>query len=557
MIRRPPRSTLFPYTTLFRSSVRALAWRFPVRARFQLCRKSQNRGRPFPCYRESRPMSATRPTLHRDRRRSREIFERATKLLVGGVNSPVRAFRSVGGDPLIIERGEGQYLYDVDGNQLLDFVCSWGAILLGHANPAITAAIAQQAKRGTSFGVTTELEIELATLITRAIPSIEKIRFVSSGTEATMSAVRLARGVTKRDFILKFEGGYHGHADSFLSQAGSGLATLITRAIPSIEKIRFVSSGTEATMSAVRLARGVTKRDFILKFEGGYHGHADSFLSQAGSGLATLDIAECPGVPQALAELTFNAPYNDLGAVERIFDQRKNKIAAAIVEPIAANMGVVPPALNFLSSLRDITKKNGSLLIIDEVITGFRLHNGAAQQLLGVEADLTTLGKIIGGGLPVTAYDNSAELMDNVAPLGPVYQAGTLAGNPLAMSAGIAALRQLTAPGLYERINQNAARLVSGLRKAIAETHVAAQVNASHSLGTIFFTDQPVRDYTGAKRSDTQRYARFFREMLDRGIFLAPSQFEAAFLSAAHTPEDIDRTIAAALECLQLIGANS
>jgi glutamate-1-semialdehyde 2,1-aminomutase len=440
-------------------------------------------------------MSTPKPTLHRERRRSRETFDRATKLLVGGVNSPVRAFRSVGGEPLIIERGEGQFLYDADGNQLLDYVCSWGAILLGHANPAISAAIAEQAKRGTSFGVTTELEIELATLITRAIPSIEKIRFVSSGTEATMSAVRLARGVNKRDFILKFEGCYHGHADSFLSQAGSGLATL--------------------------------------------------------------GIAECPGVPQALAELTLNAPYNDLNAVEKMFEQHKNKIAAVIVEPIAANMGVVPPAPNFLSGLRDITKKNGALLIIDEVITGFRLHNGAAQQILGVEADLTTLGKIIGGGLPVAAYGGSAELMNNVAPLGPVYQAGTLAGNPLAMSAGIAALKQLSAPGLYKRVNENAERLVAGLREAITETKVPAQVNASHSLGTIFFTDQPVRDYTEAKRSDTKRYARFFREMLDRGIFLAPSQFEAAFVSAAHTTEDIDRTIAAAGEVLQLIGANS
>jgi glutamate-1-semialdehyde 2,1-aminomutase len=440
-------------------------------------------------------MSTPKPTFHRNRRRSREIFDRAEKLLVGGVNSPVRAFRAVGGEPLIIERGEGPYLYDADGNQLLDYVCSWGAILLGHANPAISAAIAEQAKRGTSFGVTTELEIELATLITRAIPSIEKIRFVSSGTEATMSAVRLARGVNKRDFILKFEGCYHGHADSFLSQAGSGLATL--------------------------------------------------------------GIAECPGVPQALAELTLNAPYNDLNAVEKMFEQHKNKIAAVIVEPIAANMGVVPPAPNFLSGLRDITKKNGALLIIDEVITGFRLHNGAAQQILGVEADLTTLGKIIGGGLPVAAYGGSAELMNNIAPLGPVYQAGTLAGNPLAMSAGIAALKQLSAPGLYKRVNENAERLVAGLREAITETKVPAQVNASHSLGTIFFTDQPVRDYTEAKRSDTKRYARFFREMLDRGIFLAPSQFEAAFVSAAHTTEDIDRTIAAAGEVLQLIGANS
>src|SRR5258707_2758456 len=320
-------------------------------------------------------MSTPKPSLHRERRRSREIFDRAAKLLVGGVNSPVRAFRSVGGDPLIIERGEGQYLYDADGNHLLDYVCSWGAILLGHANPAISAAIAEQAKRGTSFGVTTELEIELATLITRAIPSIEKIRFVSSGTEATMSAVRLARGVTKRDFILKFEGCYHGHADSFLSQAGSGLSTL--------------------------------------------------------------GIAQCPGVPQALAELTPNAPYNDLNAVERIFAQHKNKIAAIIVEPIAANMGVIPPASNFLAGLRDIAKKDGALLIIDEVITGFRLHNGAAQQLLGVEADLTTLGKIIGGGLPVAAYGGRSELMNNVSPLGPIYQAGTVAADQLDPKIGV------------------------------------------------------------------------------------------------------------------------
>ena len=440
-------------------------------------------------------MSATQPTLRRERRRSRELFERASKLLVGGVNSPVRAFRSVGGEPLIIERGEGQYLYDADGNQLLDYVCSWGAILLGHANPAIAAAVAAQAKRGTSFGVTTELELDLATLINRAIPFLEKIRFVSSGTEATMSAVRLARGITKRDLILKFEGCYHGHADSFLSQAGSGLATL--------------------------------------------------------------GIAECPGVPQALAELTLNAPYNELSAVERIFNQHKDNIAAVIVEPIAANMGVVPPEPGFLHGLREITRKNGALLIVDEVITGFRLHNGAVQQTLGLEADLTTLGKIIGGGLPVAAYGGRAEFMNQVAPLGPVYQAGTLAGNPLAMSAGIAALQQLTGPGLYERVAQNAGKLVAGLRKAIADSGVPAVVNAYGSLATIFFTDQPVRNYAGAKRSDTARYARFFREMLDRGIFLAPSQFEAAFVSAAHTAEDIDRTIAAASETFQLIAADT
>jgi len=438
-------------------------------------------------------MSATPTKSKVERRRSREIFERGEKLLVGGVNSPVRAFRSVGGDPLIIERGKGQYLYDADGNELLDYVCSWGAMLLGHAHPAVTKAIAEQAERGTSYGATTELEVELAMLITQAIPSLEKIRFVSSGTEATMSAVRLARGVTKRDFILKFEGCYHGHADSFLSQAGSGLATL--------------------------------------------------------------GIAECPGVPQALAALTLNAPYNDLGAVERLFSQYKDQIAAVIIEPIAANMGVVEPAAGFLAGLREITKRNGALLIVDEVITGFRMQYGAAQQLLGVEGDLTTLGKIIGGGLPVAAYGGSAELMNHVAPLGPVYQAGTLAGNPLAMRAGIATLKELTRHGVYESINEQASRLVVGLREALAESGIPGQINATGSLATLFFASAPVRNYNDAKRSDTKRYARFFREMLDRGIFLAPSQFEAGFVSAAHTAEDITRTIAAARDSLQMISS--
>src|SRR3989475_335069 len=360
-------------------------------------------------------MSATQPQVKRERRRSREIFERAEKVLVGGVNSPVRAFRSVGGEPLIIDRASGQHLYDADGNELLDFVCSWGAMILGHANPAISEAIAEQARRGTSFGVTTELELELATRITQAIPFVEKIRFVSSGTEATMSAVRLARGVTKRDLIVKFEGCYHGHADSFLSQAGSGLATL--------------------------------------------------------------GIAECPGVPQALAALTLNVPYNDLGAVENTFAQHKGKIAAVIVEPIAANMGVVPPATDFLKGLREITRHSGALLIVDEVITGFRLHNGSVQDLLGIEADLTTLGKIIGGGVPVAAYGGRAELMNHVAPLGPVYQAGTLAGNPLAMRAGIAALKQLAEPRLYEEMSELARRLAFGLRAELADAGIAAQVN--------------------------------------------------------------------------------
>jgi glutamate-1-semialdehyde 2,1-aminomutase len=440
-------------------------------------------------------MSTALSRLKRERKRSREIFERAEKVLVGGVNSPVRAFRSVGGEPLIIERGSGQHLYDADGNELLDYVCSWGAMILGHANPAIGEAIADQARRGTSFGVTTELELELASLITRAIPFIEKIRFVSSGTEATMSALRLARGVTKRDLIVKFEGCYHGHADSFLSQAGSGLATL--------------------------------------------------------------GIAECPGVPAALAALTLNVPYNDLSAVERVFLQHKGKIAAAIVEPIAANMGVVVPEAGFLKGLQETCKKNGALLIVDEVITGFRLRNGSVQETFDLEADLTTLGKIIGGGVPVAAYGGQAEWMDQVAPLGPVYQAGTLAGNPLAMRAGIAALKQLTKPGMYAEITQLAQRLVTGLRAELASAGIPAQINSMGSLATVFFTPDPVRSYRDAKRSDTKRYAKFFREMLDRGIFLAPSQFEAAFISAAHTSQDIDRTLAAAHESLQVISSDS
>ena len=439
-------------------------------------------------------MSTAQPRLKREGKRSREIFERAEKVLVGGVNSPVRAFRSVGGEPLIIERGSGQHLYDADGNELLDYVCSWGAMILGHANPAISEAIAEQARRGTSFGVTTGLELELATLITRAIPFIEKIRFVSSGTEATMSAVRLARGVTKRDFIVKFEGCYHGHADSFLSQAGSGLATL--------------------------------------------------------------GIAECPGVPAALAALTLNVPYNDLQAVERVFQQHKDKIAAIIVEPIAANMGVVPPETGFLKGLQGICKRNGALLIVDEVITGFRLQYGSVQGIFGIDADLTTLGKIIGGGVPVAAYGGRAELMDQVAPLGPVYQAGTLAGNPLAMRAGIAALQQLTKPGLYEEVTALAQRLASGLRAQVADAGIPAQINAIGPLATVFFTSEPVRNYTDAKRSDTKRYAQFFREMLDRGIFLAPSQFEATFVSMAHTSQDIDRTLAVTRESLQAISSD-
>ena len=439
-------------------------------------------------------MSVTQTSSRRNNRRSREIFAEAEKVLVGGVNSPVRAFRSVGGEPLIIERGAGQHLYDADGNELLDFVCSWGAMLLGHANSAVSAAIAEQANKGTSYGVTTELEVRLAQSIQRAIPFLEKIRFVSSGTEATMSAVRLARGFTGRDLLLKFEGCYHGHADSFLSEAGSGLATL--------------------------------------------------------------GIAECPGVPEALAQLTLNVPYNNLAAVEKVFAGQKDKIAAVIVEPIAANMGVVLPADGFLQGLREITRKHGALLIVDEVITGFRLRNGSAQNLFGIEADLTTLGKIIGGGLPVAAYGGRAEIMDRVAPLGPVYQAGTLAGNPLAMSAGIATLDQLSAADLYTRIEKLAARFVGAIRETIQAEKISAHVNAIGSLATVFFTPEPVNNYSGAKKSDTRRYTQYFRHMLERRVFLAPSQFEASFVSTAHIESDIDFAIKAAQESLQLIAVS-
>ena len=415
--------------------------------------------------------------------RTIEILERAFKSLVGGVNSPVRAFQSVGGAPLIVERASGARLWDADGREYIDFIGSWGALILGHANPAIVAAIQEQAARGTSYGMTTELEVELA----------ERIK----------------------------------------------------RAIPSIEKIRFVSSGTEATMSAARLARGFTKRDFILKFEGCYHGHADSFLSEAGSGLATLGIASSPGVPEALAALTLNAPYNDLGAVEKLFAAHPNKIAAVIVEPVAANMGVVPPDPGFLEGLREITRRAGTLLILDEVITGFRLCYGGAQSLYKIEPDLTTLGKIIGGGLPVAAYGGRVEIMNHVAPLGAVYQAGTLSGNPLAMRAGVEALKQLEKPGFYDELNGKVERFARGLEHVVWESQVAARLNSVGSLATLFFAREPVRNYQDAKKSDTQRFAAFFRAMLQQGILLAPSQFEALFISAAHTERDLDVTLSA------------
>lgn len=427
------------------------------------------------------------------RPRSTEIFDRAQQILVGGVNSPVRAFRAVGGTPLVIDHAQGSRLWDVDGREYIDYVCSWGALILGHAHPDVVAAVADEAARGTSYGMTSPLEIDLGEQIARALPSIERIRFVSSGTEATMSATRAARGFTKRDLILKFEGGYHGHSDSFLVDAGSGLATL--------------------------------------------------------------GISSSAGVPDAFAKLTLNAPYNDLAAVETVFRTHPGKIAAVIVEPVAANMGVAPPVAGFLEGLRDITRRDGALLVFDEVITGFRVAYGGAQTLYKIRPDLTTLGKIIGGGLPVAAYGGRREIMEMVAPLGTVYQAGTLSGNPLAMRAGLATLPKLEAPGFYDSLNQKSQRLAEGLRSALSDTEILGQVNVAGSLLTLFFAREPVRDYADAKKSDTARFAAFFRQMLERGIFLPPSQFEALFISAAHADVDIDRTIAAARESLRTVSA--
>lgn len=433
-------------------------------------------------------MMSSKPEAGKKRPRSAEIFARGERVLVGGVNSPVRAFGSVGGAPLVIERAEGARVFDADGRAYLDFVCSWGALILGHAHPRVTAAIQEQAARGTSYGITSPLEIELA----------EKIR----------------------------------------------------RAVPAMEMVRFVSSGTEAAMSAVRLARAFTKRDLILKFEGCYHGHADPFLVKAGSGLATLGLAASPGVPDALAALTLNAPYNDLSAVERAFESHRGRVAAVIVEPVAANMGVVPPEPGFLRGLREITERDGSLLVFDEVITGFRVSYGGAQQLYGVTPDLTILGKIIGGGLPVAAYGGSRSVMQMVAPLGPVYQAGTLSGNPLAMRAGLETLALLEAPGFYEKLERSSHRFADGLRGAAQACGLPCTVNQVGSLVTPFFTASPVKSYPDAKKADTERFGQFFNAMLDRGMLLPPSQFEALFISSAHTDEDIDAAIATCMDSL-------
>jgi glutamate-1-semialdehyde 2,1-aminomutase len=412
--------------------------------------------------------------------KSEELFRRACATIPGGVNSPVRAFRSVGGNPLFIARGEGSHIFDVDGNEYIDYVGSWGPLLLGHRHPDIVAALEGALAIGTSFGAPTEPEVELAEAI--------------------------------RD------------------------------AVPSIEMVRLVNSGTEATMSAIRVARGFTGRDLTVKFEGCYHGHVDSLLVKAGSGVATLGIADTQDVPKAFCDTTIALPFNDAEAVERAFRAHGDRIAAVIVEPVAGNMGCVPPLPGYLEALRDITARFGALLIFDEVMTGFRVAFGGAQQRYGIRPDLTTLGKVIGGGLPVGAYGGRKDIMNKVAPVGPVYQAGTLSGNPLAVAAGLAMLRYLKRhPEVYGQLEARTAELCAAAPAGVT-------VNRVGSMFTWFFTDQPVTDYESAKRSDTARFAHFFRAMLERGIYLAPSQFEAAFVSAAHSEEDIRETIAAARE---------
>lgn len=410
--------------------------------------------------------------------RSKALFERAQKSIPGGVNSPVRAFRGVGGTPPFVVRGQGSHIVDADGKDYVDYVCSWGPLLLGHRSPEIIEALERALETGTTFGIPTEGEVELAETICEAVPSIELVRLVNSGTEATMSALRLARAATGRDLVVKFEGCYHGHVDSLLVKAGSGVATL--------------------------------------------------------------GIPDTAGVPQSFAGTTISLPFNNLQALAECFDVYKDKIAAVIVEPVAGNMGCVPPAPGFLQALRETTARNGALLIFDEVMTGFRVAFGGAQQLYGILPDLTTLGKVIGGGLPVGAYGGRRDLMSMVAPSGPVYQAGTLSGNPLAVSAGLAMLRYLKShPEVYTQLEVRTARLAATAPSSIT-------VNRVGSMITFFFTSSPVIDFDSAMKSDRARFAEFHRWMLERGFYLPPSQFEAAFVSAAHTEEDIERTVEAA-----------
>jgi len=421
--------------------------------------------------------------------RSKKLFEEAKKHFPGGVNSPVRAFRSVGGEPLFIKRAKGSKIYDADGKAYIDYVLSWGPMILGHAHPRVTAALKKAIADGTSYGAPTELEITLARLVKKAFPSIEMLRMVSSGTEATMSAIRVARGHTGRDKILKFEGGYHGHGDSLLVKAGSGVATF--------------------------------------------------------------GLPDSPGVPADLAKHTLTVSYNDLAAVREAASREGEQIACIIVEPVAGNMGCVPPEPGFLEGLRQVCDQYGIVLIFDEVMTGFRVAYGGAQQLYKIKPDLTCLGKVIGGGLPVGAFGGRREIMEKIAPLGPIYQAGTLSGNPLAMTAGIETLKLLSKAGVYKTLEKLSAELEAGLKDAAKEAGISTTFNRVGSMFTAFFTNQKVKDFAGAKTSDTAKFGSFFRSMLANGVNLAPSQFEAAFLSLAHTRADISKTVEAARKSLK------
>lgn len=425
--------------------------------------------------------------------RSEQLFVIAQKLMPGGVNSPVRAFRGVGGTPRFISSARGATITDVDGNTYIDYVGSWGPMILGHADEEVIAALQEVATRGTSFGAPTELEVSLAQEVINAVPSIEVVRMVSSGTEATMSAIRLARGVTGR-----------------------------TR---------------------------------LVKFEGCYHGHADSLLVKAGSGVATLGLPDSPGVPAALAENTITVPFNNAQALEQVFEEHKD-IAAVIIEPVVGNMGCVPPEEGYLEAVRKISKEHGALLIFDEVMTGFRIARGGAQEHYGITPDITTLGKIIGGGLPVGAYGGSREIMSQIAPVGPIYQAGTLSGNPLSMTAGLVTLRRLKERSVYEQLENAAHRLTEGLSAAAQEAGITTFTNRVGSMWTSFFTSEPVVDWDSANKCDRQLYGKFFHAMLSEGVYLAPSQFEAAFVSLAHTDEIIDLTVAAAQRALVAISSN-
>ena len=423
--------------------------------------------------------------------KSRKLFQEAKKHIPGGVNSPVRAFRSVGGEPLFIKKAKGSKIVDADGRTYVDYVLSWGPMILGHAHPRVTAALKKAISDGTSFGAPTELEITLAKMVKKAVPSIEMVRMVSSGTEATMSAIRAARGFTGRDKILKFDGCYHGHGDSLLVKAGSGVATF--------------------------------------------------------------GLPDSPGVPSDLAKLTLTVGYNDLAAVREMTVREGERIACIIVEPVAGNMGCVPPEPGFLEGLRQVCDQYGIVLIFDEVMTGFRVAYGGAQQRYKIKPDLTCLGKVIGGGLPVGAYGGKLAIMEKIAPIGPIYQAGTLSGNPLAMTAGIETLKLLSKPGAYKTLEKLSSDLEKGLKEAAAEAGIPVTFNRVGSMFTGFFTDRKVRDFASAKTSDTARFGKYFLSMLKNGVNLAPSQFEAAFMSLAHTRADINKTIEAARKSLKLV----